>query len=374
MAAAFFCAVIAGSEVVAEDGDAVPVLIELRGPGTRPPPVVLRRAAVDGQMDRDMRGGTRPRRVDVLLRVERREPDPLGRVEELGVNLLPAQPRTLEHPDDLRRGTPAAGVPDWRRSCRSSGRSSPRRRSACRIGDPPRRRRDQRLRDRCRPAGPASPCSRSLRPAASTPARRPRSCRRSARGPAPAPRRIRQTAYAPFGQTTRRFDDSNRGRLPGGAMASRPLGPSTITSRMSAAVGAIRQPSRMVPSSTRRWIQQPRPASCRPRGRRRTPRPASRPPAAAGWPCPRVLPALAGRQAARAALGVPIIDGRINRRCGQAGGLGHGAGLGVAAVGELLAGQVEPLLAQVGIDQARAAPLASRSPAMSLARVRCSAR
>ena len=35
----------------------------------------------------------------------------------------------------------------------------------------------------------------------------------------------------------------------------RPEGPSTITSRMSAAVGAIRQPILMVPWSTRRWIE-----------------------------------------------------------------------------------------------------------------------
>jgi hypothetical protein len=40
-------------------------------------------------------------------------------------------------------------------------------------------------------------------------------------------------AIAPLPQVSWRFEGSNLGRLPGGAMASRPLGPSTITRRAS---------------------------------------------------------------------------------------------------------------------------------------------
>jgi hypothetical protein len=54
-----------------------------------------------------------------------------------------------------------------------------------------------------------------------------------------------------LGQVIRRFDGSNFGRIQGGAIASRPEGPSTITSRISLAVGAIKQPSFIVPSETR---------------------------------------------------------------------------------------------------------------------------
>ncbi len=80
---------------------------------------------------------------------------------------------------------------------------------------------------------------------------------------------LRQTARAPLGQVTRRLEGSNRGRHHGGATAKSPDGPSTITSRISAAVGAIRQPSFMVPFWARCWIQQaparvlpaPRPAT-----------------------------------------------------------------------------------------------------------------
>ncbi len=67
---------------------------------------------------------------------------------------------------------------------------------------------------------------------------------------------LKQTARAPLGQVMRRFEGSNRGRHHGGATAKSPEGPSTITSRMSAAVGAIRQPNLMAPLSTRCWTQQ----------------------------------------------------------------------------------------------------------------------
>ena len=45
---------------------------------------------------------------------------------------------------------------------------------------------------------------------------------------------LKQTARAPLGQVTRRFDGSNCGRHHGGATASSPEGPSTMTSRISA--------------------------------------------------------------------------------------------------------------------------------------------
>ena len=68
--------------------------------------------------------------------------------------------------------------------------------------------------------------------------------------PAPAlPAIVLKSVLQP--NAARRFEGSNRGRHHGGATASSPDGPSTITSRISATVGAIRQPSFMVPSSTR---------------------------------------------------------------------------------------------------------------------------
>jgi hypothetical protein len=66
---------------------------------------------------------------------------------------------------------------------------------------------------------------------------------------------LRQIARAPLGQETRRFDGSKRGTHHGGATVIRPEGPSTMTSRMSAAVGAIKQPSFMTAVWARSWTQ-----------------------------------------------------------------------------------------------------------------------
>ena len=90
---------------------------------------VPRRAGVDRATDvigRVILGLER----DVPGRVEAREPDPLGCLEKLGVDLLPAQLRILIQADDLSEELAAAGGPGWRRWNRSSGRSSPRRESA----------------------------------------------------------------------------------------------------------------------------------------------------------------------------------------------------------------------------------------------------
>ena len=90
-----------------------------------------------------------------------------------------------------------------------------------------------------------------------------------ARGRARAPRR----SSRPRGRRWAIRRGVSTVRTAAGTRAARrragPDGPSTITSRMSAAVGAIRQPSFMVPASTRCWIQQaparvlpaPRPAT-----------------------------------------------------------------------------------------------------------------
>ena len=97
-------------------------MLDLKEHGRRVP----RRAGVDRAadvvdgvefgLDRDMPG-----------RVEAGEPDTLGGLEELGVDLLPAQPGILIQATIWVEELAAAGGPGWQRWYRSSGRWSPRR-------------------------------------------------------------------------------------------------------------------------------------------------------------------------------------------------------------------------------------------------------
>ena len=125
---------------------------------------------------------------------------------------------------------------------------------------------------------------------------------------------LKVVATAPLGQVSRRFEGSYRGRSQGGQTARSPLGPSTITSRTSAAVAPTRAIRRDAPVSTRcrihsaahRVLPNPRPSEHQPG-----------PPVAGGRALRRpragMLPAVAGRQPARAARGVPVETGRLGR-------------------------------------------------------------
>ena len=83
-------------------------------------------------------------------------------------------------------------------------------------------------------------CPRPPRPAGSGRARRPRRSRAPGHGAGPAPRRRSPGAMQPLGQVSFFFDGSHRGRLPGGEVARMPETPSTIVSRRSGPVAAIR--------------------------------------------------------------------------------------------------------------------------------------
>ncbi len=86
--------------VIGEHGDAGPVGVRIGADLEEHRRGVPRRAGVDGAAD-GVSGVVLGRDGDVAGRVEAGEPDALGRLEELGIDLLPAQPGILIQADDL---------------------------------------------------------------------------------------------------------------------------------------------------------------------------------------------------------------------------------------------------------------------------------